>query len=75
MCGGKLAGILHVAPEVPELLQSDLGDVNNVIRLIDRGFWVRSPWSGSTEWHNEAGEILVEGEESEHSGWRRSFGF
>ena len=43
--GGQLTGILHVALQVPELLQSDFGDINDIVGLIDGRFWIRSPWN------------------------------
>ena len=30
---GELAGVLHVCSQVPELLQTDAGDVDDVVRL------------------------------------------
>lgn len=61
----ELAGILHVIFEIPELSQSDAGDVDDVTGLRDGGFDVRSVFHGGAEGEHEAREVLVECEQRE----------
>lgn len=59
--GGQCARLLHVASEVPKLLQPNLGDINDIVGLIDWCFWIPSAGHGRTERHDKAGKVLVEG--------------
>ena len=44
--GSQRARLLHVASEVPELLQPNPGDINDIVGLIDGCFGIRSPRNG-----------------------------
>lgn len=55
MCSSESTSILHMTAQIPELLQSDLGDVDNVIRLVNRRFGIRSARHCGAERHHESG--------------------
>ena len=59
MGGSKLTGILHVASQIPELFQTDLGNIDNVVGLIHRRFRVRSTGNGGAEGHDKASEVFI----------------
>ena len=59
--GGQCARLLHMTSEVPELLQPDLRDIDDVIGLVDWSFWIRSPRYRRAKGHHKAGQVLVEG--------------
>ena len=54
--------------QVPELLQADAGDVDDVVGLRDRGRGVVAVAQVRAEGHYELDEVLVEREEAQHSG-------
>ena len=62
MSCSQLAGILHVASQVPELFKANPGDINNVVGLIDWRLWIRSPWRSAAQWHDKSGEVLIQSE-------------
>lgn len=68
--GGQLAGGLHVALEVPELLEADAADINNVGGEGDRGARVLAVGQLGAQGLGEAGQVLVEGEEADQLGRR-----
>lgn len=61
MSGGQCARLLQMISEVPELLQSNLGNINYVIGLIDWCLWIRSLRHRGAKGHNKAGKVFVEG--------------
>lgn len=65
---GQLAGGLHVALEVPELLEAYAADVDDVGGEGDRGARVLAVGQLGAEGLGEAGEVLVEGEEADQLG-------
>lgn len=62
MCGGKLRSSLHVLLEVPELLEANTGNVDNVGAQSDGDFGVFAVEELSAEGHVETGQVLVERE-------------
>lgn len=64
----QLAGRLHVALEVPELLEADAADVDEVGGQGDRGARVLAVGQLGAQGLGEAGEVLVEGEEADQLG-------
>lgn len=60
MCSSQRTGILHVAPQVPKLLQTDSGDVDNIVRLVNGRFWIGASRYCRTEWHNESGQVFIQ---------------
>lgn len=67
---GQLAGGLHVALEVPELLEADAADVDDVGREGDRGAGVLAVRQLGAQRLGEARQVLVEGEEADQLGRR-----
>ena len=63
---GQLTSILHVTPQIPELLQANFRDVNNVVRLVNGSLWIRSTRCSCAEGHDKASEIFVQRKEPEH---------
>ena len=63
--------------QIPELLQTDIGDINNVVGLCDWRSWKVAICENGAEWHDEAGEVFVEREEAEElwCGLAIGFGF
>lgn len=61
---GQHASILHMALQIPELLQANIADINNIGRGHDGRFWVR-PLQRRAERHHEPEEVLIQGEEVE----------
>lgn len=55
-------GILHVSFQIPKLRQTNTGNIDNVCRIRDWDFWVRS-FEGGDKGHDEIKQILVEGEQ------------
>lgn len=74
MGGGQLTGILHVLSEIPELLEADAGNVDNVVGLGNRRLAVRAVWDSGAERQGEAQEIFVESEEADELGRRLPVG-
>lgn len=66
--GGQLASGLHVSLEVPELLEADAADVDDVGGQGDRGARVLAVDQLGAQGLGEAGEVLVEGEEADQLG-------
>jgi hypothetical protein len=64
MSRGKGAGILHVAFEVPELLQSHIRYVDDVVRLTDGSLGMPSTGYGRAQGKDELDEVLVERKET-----------
>lgn len=65
---GQLGGGLHVALEVPELLEADTGDVDNVGAHGDGHVGVVAIRQLCAEWLVEARQVLVESEETQQAG-------
>lgn len=63
MCSSQRTGILHVAPQVPKLLETDFGDVDNVVRLVNRRFRIGASRYCRAEWHDEPGQVFVQCEQ------------
>ena len=63
--------------QIPELLQSNVGDINNVVGLCDWCSWEIAVGEDGAEWHDEAREVFVKGEETEEfwCGLAVGFGF
>lgn len=62
-----LTGSLHVALEVPELLQADARDIDNVCAQGDGGVVEVAVLQLRREGLVEAGEVLVEGEQAQQA--------
>lgn len=63
--------------QIPELLKSNIGDINDVVGLRDWSSWEVAVGENGAEWHDEAGEVFVEREEAEEfwCGLAVGFGF
>lgn len=55
MCSSERTRILHMASQIPELLQTDFRDVDDVIRLVNRSFGIGSVRHGGAKRHDETG--------------------
>lgn len=64
---GKDAGILHMALQVPELGQSNAGNIDNIRRIRDGHFGIRS-FKGRDEGHDKVQQVLIEGEQGDQLG-------
>lgn len=60
MCSGQSTRILHVRSQVPELLQSNARDIDNVVGLGDWSPWVIAICHNRAERERISDEILVE---------------
>lgn len=57
---GQHTGVLHVSLEVPELAQADARNVDDVGRISDWHFRVRS-FQGGAQRQNKIQEVVVQG--------------
>lgn len=58
--------ILHMALQVPELLQPDPANIDDIVRRHDGRLGIR-PRQRRAQRHDEREQILVQGEEPEHA--------
>ena len=72
--GGQLRRHLHVALEVPELLDAGAADVDDVSAHGDGDVRVLAVRQLGAEGHVEAGQVLVEGEEAQQARGRLAVG-
>lgn len=68
MRSSQCAGSLHVCLQVPELLQANTRDIYHVVAHGDGHLWHVPVLELRAEGHVEAREVLVEGEQAEHTG-------
>jgi hypothetical protein len=79
--GSEGAGILHMRPQIPELLQANTRNVHNVIALRNWRLRVVSILESRAQWHDEADQIFVQRKQAEQLRWslsvrlRLGFGF
>ena len=64
MSRGQNTSILHVTFQIPELRQPHTRDIDNVRRVCDRDFWIRS-FETRDKRKDEVEEIVVECKQGE----------
>jgi hypothetical protein len=61
--------------QIPELLQSNTGNVYDIGAQSDRNFGELAVEELGAEGHVETGQVLVQGKQSQEAVWRLSVGF
>lgn len=66
------ASILHMRPQIPELLQAYTGNVHNIIALSNWRIWIVSILERCAQWHDEANQIFVQRKQAQQLCWSLS---